>query len=79
MPQWLFWVYAREQPKIEAEEALELIAQLKAGTGRMQRRTHDEFIRELQMRRTGGRLEHGNRPKSLEQLTKLGIVVVGKV
>jgi hypothetical protein len=72
-------VYAGEQSKIEAEEALELISALKAGSGRMARTAHDAFIRELQMRRTGGQLEHGHRPRSLDQLSKLGVVVIGKV
>jgi hypothetical protein len=72
VPEWLFSMYDRAQPRLEAEEQQMTLRTLIAGTGHMKQEEFGQYQRQLMRQANGGEL--GNqvmRPSTPEEMRML--------
>lgn len=75
MPTWLFTVYAKMRPRLEAEEQLDALAVFQVAGGRqVDNKTYDEFRTGL-IEKAKAATTKPYRPKSLEEMASLGVPV----
>lgn len=66
-------MYAKAQPKLEAEQRLEELAAVQAATNNMDPTDRKNYITELRQRSAAGRpVQRAARPSSLDELAKVG-------
>lgn len=72
MPEWLFKVYERAQPRLEAEEHQMVLKDLVAGTGHMKDDDFGQYQKQLARQARGGRDDPSiTRPKTPEEMEVL--------
>jgi hypothetical protein len=73
VPQWLFEVYDRAQPRLEAEEAQAWIKTLAAGSGHLEEGDYHAYHQELANQAQGvkGDVRKAIRPKSADEMRML--------